>query len=402
MTMTDYILGVDEKVNFDETIEQYEFHTHLPYASQTLNNNDEIRIPIHQQDVYTLPSKSYLYVEGTVTKKDKGTTAGVVTLVNNAVAFLFEEIRYEIAGVEIDRTKNVGITSTMKNLLSTRLNEANILKNAGWKGLEAGTAVSDTFRFLVPLRMLLGFAEDYRRIILNVKQELVLLRSAGDINSLQASAGVDQVQLTLTKVQWKVPYVHIADAYRIELLKMVEADRPVSIPFRTWQLHEYPVLPQSTIQNWTVKTTTQTEKPRYVALAFQTKRKNVLTSDMSQFDFCDLHNFKLYLNSRYYPYDNLTGNVEQMYEMFAGFQRSYYGREESETIVSLDNFKSKCPIFLIDCSRQNESLKTGTIDIRLEFESKNNFPAQTTAYCLIIYDTIMEYTPLSGTVRRIM
>jgi len=37
---------------------------------------------------------------------------------NNCVAFIFDEIRYELNGVEIDRSKNVGITSTFKNYVS--------------------------------------------------------------------------------------------------------------------------------------------------------------------------------------------------------------------------------------------------------------------------------------------
>jgi len=42
--------------------------------------------------------------------------------------------------------------------------------------------------------------------------------------------------------------------------------------------------------------------------------------------------------------------------------------------------------FVIDCSWQNESIKSGTVDVRLDFECKENVPANTTAYCLIIHD----------------
>ena len=48
------------------------------------------------------------------------------------MAFLFEEIRYEVCGVEVDRTKNVGITSTVKLLLSSNEHERKHLINAGW------------------------------------------------------------------------------------------------------------------------------------------------------------------------------------------------------------------------------------------------------------------------------
>ena len=47
-------------------------YTHLdvykrqPYASTRYGNNDEIRIPIQQQDIFTLPAESFLYIEDEV------------------------------------------------------------------------------------------------------------------------------------------------------------------------------------------------------------------------------------------------------------------------------------------------------------------------------------------------
>ena len=58
-----------------------------------------------QQDVFTLPMESFLYVEGKLSKKTFGasdTDEVNVKLVNNMIAFLFEGIRYELAGVEVD------------------------------------------------------------------------------------------------------------------------------------------------------------------------------------------------------------------------------------------------------------------------------------------------------------
>jgi len=34
---------------------------------------------------------------------------------SNCVAFMFDEIQYELNGAEIDRIRNVGITSTLKS-----------------------------------------------------------------------------------------------------------------------------------------------------------------------------------------------------------------------------------------------------------------------------------------------
>lgn len=416
------ILAVDDRILFDDSIASFEYHTHTPYVSSRYGNNDEIRIAVQQQDVYTLPSESFLYVEGRLTKKDGNTELSndKFKLVNNAMAFLFEEIRFEMAGVEVDRVRRVGITSTIKNILSLDKDEeeTNTI-NACWTHPSSYktslNSTSGAFNFLLPLKRLMGFAEDYKRIVINVKQELILLRSSTDADALfyddvtTASLPTDYA-ITLDKVYWKVPYIQPSDAEKLTLLRHLEQNRPLDIAFRSWELHEYPLLPKAKLQTWSIKTTTQLEKPRYVILAFQTGRKNTLAKETSNFDHCKLTNVKLYLNSQYYPYDNLnlsfdTNRYALLYDMYARFKTSYYGGECGKwTVPTLTptDFKQYAPLVVIDCSKQNESVKSSTVDVRLEFESNADFPENTTAFCLIIHDVIFEYTPLTSSVRRIV
>ncbi|XP_075213705.1 uncharacterized protein LOC142319916 [Lycorma delicatula] len=399
------MLDIGESVSYDNTITQFEYHTHLPYASSTYNNNDEIRIPIHQQDVYTLPHKSLLMVEGTLITKIGDKKAVESTFTNNTVPFLFEEIRYEINGTELCRVQKLGITTTIKNILLLRKSEENSLENFGWKFNLTDKFTLDEktgrFCFYVPLRMLMGFAEDYKHIILNVKQELVLLRSSSDVNALVPTKDAPDSKLKVIKVAWKIPYVHVTDTMRLQFLKFIERDRPLAIAFRTWQIHEYPALPQTNIHSWTVRTCPQMEKPRYGIIGLQTDRKDKATKTLTNFDLCELVNVRLYLNSQYYPYDNLQGDINMMYEMFASFHSGYYKSEDECPAYSLTDFQNNVPLIVIDCSKQNESLKTGTVDVRIDFETKNNIPANTAAYCLIILDTIVTYTPLTRIVRKV-
>ncbi len=47
-----------------------------------------------------------------------------VALGNNCVMFIFDEIRYELNGMEIDRNRNVDITSSLKNYVTISSDEA--------------------------------------------------------------------------------------------------------------------------------------------------------------------------------------------------------------------------------------------------------------------------------------
>lgn len=397
------ILEISESVNYDDSISDIEYHSHTPYSSNSLKNSDEIRIPVHQQDVYTLPSKSFLFIEGKILKTDNSNDT-TTDLINNAMAFLFDEIRYELCGTEIDRVKNVGITTTMKNILTSRPGDVNWMKNAGWKVSDMSVLDCKTkFSFCVPLKLLLGFAEDYNHILLNVKQELVLLRSSTDKNAIfQSAAALHEVKIVLDKVIWKIPYVRVEDNIRLSLLKITDRDQPISIPFRKWQLYEYPTLPSSKLHSWTVKTSSMTEKPRYVILSFQTDRKDKSNKNASHFDFCNLENVKLYLNSKYYPYDNVNGNRSLIYDFYSKFQSSYYAGADCQPCLDQETFNAKMPLFIIDCSKHTETIKTGSLDIRIDIQTSQDVPANTSAYCLIIHDALVQYLPLSGIVKKIM
>ncbi|KAL6265723.1 hypothetical protein P5V15_002526 [Pogonomyrmex californicus] len=62
--MASDILSIGGAPIFDDRIVRIEIHTYNPYANITFGYSDEIRIPIQQQDLYTLPCESFLYIEG--------------------------------------------------------------------------------------------------------------------------------------------------------------------------------------------------------------------------------------------------------------------------------------------------------------------------------------------------
>lgn len=400
------ILNITGSPAYDNSIESYEYYSYKPYVT-SFNKNDEIRIPINQQDLYVLPSTSTLYIEGNVNVFNRETKAKVTSIqfTNNPILFLFQDIRYELNGIEIDKIKNAGITTTMKSLLS--LSESESKMSECWKWNLNGTKhLGGQFTVSIPLNKILGFAEDYNKIIINCKHELVLLRGNTNLNALKLNSGEYVGDLEINKIIWRVPHVKVSDRERINLLRHLDKDRALNIIFRNWDLYEYPLLPQTLKHSWSVKTSSQIERPRYVILGLQTNRKNQADKDMSQFDHCQLRNVKIFLNSTYFPYENLNINFDNnnytlIYEQYMKFQQSYYGRRP-EPLLSLEDFKSKAPLYIVDTSRQAETIKcTGGINVRVEFECDVEIPNQTTAYCLILNDCIFEYKPLSSIVRKL-
>ena len=399
------ILNINQGVNYNNSVIKYDYHTYSPFLN-SFENSDEIRICVQQQDLYVLPCESFIYIEAGLTKKDGSTALTGVTLTNNAIAFLFNEIRYELNGVEIDQSRNVGLTSTLKNYISLNKNESDALYNAAWSPGKAITPIRGLINFCIPLKLLLGFAEDYKKIIVNAKHELIMIRSGTNSNAFLATTEDDDIKLSIFKLQWRLPQETVADAEKLKLLELINIGRPIEISFRRWEIHEYPVLPKSNQHIWTIKTSNQLEKPRYVILALQTKRDNKITADASKFDHCNITDVKVHLNSEIFPYNDLnvkfsTERYALLYEMYSKFQKSYYGRQ-CLPLLSRDEFKEIAPIAVIDCSHQNDSIKSGPVDIKLEFKTEINIPDETAAYCLLLHDRVIEYNPLTTEVRKMV
>ncbi|KYN08602.1 hypothetical protein ALC62_00412 [Cyphomyrmex costatus] len=379
--MVDILNIVGEPI-FDDRIVKFEIHTYNPYANTTFGPSDEIRIPIQQQDLYTLPCESFLYIEGrlTVKKKDEETPT---TLGNNCIAFMFDEIRYELNSVEIDRNRNVGITSTLKNCVSLTYDKSLIALNAGWESKSDIT--EGYFNFCVPLNMLLGFCEDYKRVIVNARHELILIRARNDNNCILGNSATEP-EVELIKVQWRMPHVMLNEITKLSMLRALESGRYLSMSFRSWDLYEYPLLQSTTKHTWAVKTATQLEKPRYVIFALQTGRKN----DASVFDDCKLSNVKLYLNSEFYPYGDLNLDFDQkryalLFDMYARFRKAYYGIDCFETLLNVLSFIEKGPFTvtewlsdILDC----DNAIVETLDAHYEdVEFLRNIDACNTIQC---------------------
>ena len=391
------MLKIRSNVSSDSSITSMEYHAYNPYTT-AFGNNDEIRIAIQQQDLYVLPSESFIYIEGTVARTNLEQPSSEWS--PNHAYFLFDDIRYELNGIEIDRCKNVGITTMMKGVVSI---EKSGSQSAALSSFAVSGAVADNFSYCIPLKMVLGFTEDYKKIVMNMKHELILIRSRNDLNCFMGVR--DNNTITLNKIQWRIPHIQVDDYVKLQLLKQIDENKSIPVSFRSWDLYEYPTLPQNQRNVWAIKTSNNLHKPRYVIFGMQTNRNAVIGRHAGMFDHCNLSQVKLYLNSVYYPYENTTINFAQaktslLYQMYCKFQESYYHDRTgcADPFLVWTDFIEQCPVFVFDCSRQNEALKSSLVDIRIEYEASANIPANTRAFCLVLHDNIITYNPYTNIV----
>lgn len=223
------ILDIKNTPVSDNSITNIQYHAYNPYTT-SFNNSDEIRIAIQQQDLYVLPHESVLYIEGDaqINSVTGDNEDNVVIFINNAAAFLFDEIRYELNNFEVDRCKNVGVTSTMKGYISFGSTDMKHLKIAGWNMNESAEG---HFNFCIPLKTIIGFVEDYKNVIINAKHELILMRSRSDTNMFKGAN--DRAKFKISKIQWRMPHIQVSDAEKLKFLKYIERKQPIPLNFRS-------------------------------------------------------------------------------------------------------------------------------------------------------------------------
>ena len=102
-----------------------------------------------------------------------------------------------------------------------------ILRNADWN---AETTAAGYINFCVSLYVLLGFCEDYKRVVINTRYELILIRARNDNNCLIGDSMIEPT-LELFEVQWRMPHVLLSEINKLSLLRALESGRYLSMIF---------------------------------------------------------------------------------------------------------------------------------------------------------------------------
>ena len=288
------ILQITEKTQIDESIEEYEYHSYEPVTGTDLNSPGEIRINIETQDLLTHPSESYLVFDVKLVKNADDAVyadADVITLTNNAMMHLFNNIKYQLSGQEIESLFHPVQATTMLGLLkfpddfqkSTGLNQlwykdanatAHIQNNIGF-GIRQQYIIQKpdpkgTFSFRIPLKHIYGFCDDYEKFVYGFKHQLTLVRKS-DNDAIFRAAATDAGKVVLSKLSWYMPHVTPNLQEKLALYKTIESKSSLPVGYRMIQCDSIPV-PQTRNFTWRLSVKSAPEKPRWIIVAFQTDK----------------------------------------------------------------------------------------------------------------------------------
>ena len=435
------ILQITEDIPVDDSIYEYEYKEYNPIVGTDLNRGS-IVLTIESQDIYTHPAESFLVIEGELRRRARAVDGAVqyyandavVTLINNAMMYLFSDVRFHLASHEIEVLQNPGHATTILGLLkypddfnksfgmnqlwvkdentgAAEIRPAQDAFNNGFKirrdYIITSPNTNGKFSFKIPLKHFLGFCEDYKKILYGMQQKLTLTRT-NDNNAIFRT-GADEGEVYLERIRWFMPHVIPSDAYRLQLDKIIEKKEKIPVGYRMLQCDSSQVPATSTNFTWRLGVKSSPDIPRFIIVGFQTDKNNSQAFNPAIFDNLNVRNIYVTLNAKRYPdtdYDNdfTENHFSRLYGDAALFRKKFYNMDElvSNCGINPQEYKTIYPLFVFDVTKQSEKLKTSVSDIHIKASFGNNPGINTMAYAVIISDRLFHFVSDGSKVTNIV
>lgn len=389
--------------NTEDSITKFDYITCYEdhHGAGNLYDATSFSFTLDNEDIWILPSDSYLKIEFELRQRD-GTEylwadrlAIAADAANNIIAQpaqnahnvslsdngynLFEEARYFIGEQEVERLDYVGITTILKKLITTHSkfhHDANKHTQFWLSETERQAYIRENrgnIHLLLPLYMLFPFCEQNNHVFRGMKHRLEL--KLNDANRIvKRAAGVPDGLVRIKTMQWIIPYVEPTLAMMSKLESQMERSREWKLTWKAINVFKHQPQLHTDIR---LSLASTIHRPTNIFVALQTANKfSNQENDYMTFDHMSLEQCYVEINSMRYPDKPLTGNFgrNDYSEIFTRFLDAC---QEKTSILTYPTFKNTYPFIHIDVSQHADSLydttSFPTINLYLKF---NQQPAE--------------------------
>ena len=296
------ILQITEDIPVDDSIYEYEYKEYNPIVGTNFEPW-EYCLTIESQDIYTHPAESFLIIDGQLININNNAYGNndVATLINNAIMYLFSDVRYRLASHEIEVLQNPGQATTMlgvlkypddfsksqglnqlwvkdENIGNAEIDDTQPNYNNGYfirhKYIIGDPIPNGTFSIKIPLKHFLGFCEDYKKILYGMQQRLTLTRT-GDNNAIFRANAIANGKINIQRIRWFMPHVIPSDAYRLQLDKIIEKKEKIPVGYRMLQCDSTQVPENQKTFTWRLGVKSSPDIPRFIIIGFQSGKNNL-------------------------------------------------------------------------------------------------------------------------------
>ncbi len=374
------------------------------HGSGTLENADHYSFTTNNEDLWLLPSESYLNLTIRLRNEDGnqyvwqnraavgGNAAAVaedVSLSDNGFN-IFEEARYYVDDKEVERIDNVGIATLVNNVIKyTSDDKLKTVKHSQLWFLNEDDArrtyvrnCSGTIHMLLPLNKIFTFCEQVDHVFRGVKHRITFTLNKPE-RLIQKANAVADGQVAITKCLWMVPYTEPSLGTMARLETQLAKDSSFNLTWTALNVYRNQPARNTDVR---IALSSTIHKPQKIFVALQNLNRTTSQNHSSMlFDNMNIEFCNVEINSVQFPDKELKNNfttreVMELYDRF--LQASGY-----KSTIDFETFRTSYPIFHIDVSHHKPELYENTqfpnIVVNLKFRA---VPAHDYLVWVIIYN----------------
>ena len=371
------IFNIPYMSEHDESITKFEESTIYEdnHGLGKLDSATEYSYTTNNEDIFYLPSNSYLLATLKLTKGDESAYADADLATIDWNAFnIFDTCRLYLDDIELERIDHVGISTMLYNLTKYTFSENNSIRHSQLLDLNREN-IRDYMKIcgreievLLPLRKMFPFLYEVPHVFRGVKFRIHLTKN--DDNKVvykwstpaaQNVAAVDAPvdgKFIITKMVWKLPYVEPSLQVQAKLENMLAKNSTFNFKYHATSVYKF--TPSKT-QDLRVNLSSSIHKPEHIFVFFQKlKRGTQQTDSYMGFDHMNTEYCNVEINGKRFPENNTICDFahKKVHESFNQFLRSC--KEGVSWTESYMNYINHFPIFHIDVSKHPPNLYDNT------------------------------------------
>ena len=361
--------GLDDSITKYDFVKIYEDH----HGSGTLKNATNFSYTTDNEDMWLLPSESYLKVEFYFRKEDGNeyawvdvpAAAGVnavnaddINLADNGYN-LFKEARYFIADQEIERLDNVGI-ATLVNHLRTMENyydfkDSKHCELLFWDDTNKRQAyirmAKGRMFLMLPVEKIFPFLRHNRHVFRGVRHKITL--TLNDMGRIIAHTGGTDGTVYIENMEWLVPYVEPSLGMMAKLETQLSKQNEYTINWSSINVYKHQPPKQTDIR---LPLASTVHKPTNIFIMGQSlSREQDQEEDAMKFDNLGIEECYVEVNGVRFPDNPVKADFENYNhtEPFKRFQDACYNKNCPNGYIG---FRDNYPIWHIDVSQHKPEL----------------------------------------------
>ena len=369
----------DKSITKRDLISVYEDN----YGISDLSDTDNYSFSTNNEDIWIVPSESYLIVNVKLRKQDtgdeflwanvqavgaQGANAAVPAQDAHNVTFdynafnLFQQARVYVNDTELERIDHLGIATLLHHLRSYNdfaeyyQVQNNELIHTRADTLALTRAQHGNLELMLPVKKIFPMLNQVGHAFRGAKFRITLTKSDDAKCVTKVGAATPNGKAVINKIVWKIPQVEPSLPMQAKLEQMLSRNSEYTL---TWPaINVFKLIPPKTTEI-RVPLASTIHKPTNVFVAFQNlNRSNSQLQRFMMFDQLGVEKLNVEVNSVKFPDKDIEvdfrATSKKTLEAYNNFLDSC--KHNKSVIMTLNNFEKEVPIYHVDVSKHKPEL----------------------------------------------